>query len=680
MKREPRDSNHCELVRQHEPKARVVLNSKSRFHCQNAIRELIRGVAKSTDARLSIDGGDRSLELIRPTPVEIHFDLLDRGAELGKDGFHIRIAADRIEFQAEHEAGFNNGVYTFLERFCGFRWLWPGETGEAFDRHDSLHLPIGGIREIPDFKWRHLLKIDMPDDQNGKWGIMEFHMLPSKACDVQFTEWLKRNRMGGLEVVSGHTWGRFISPDDYGGDHPDFFAEVNGSRQTTIAGFNGKHGGQLCTTNPQVIELMVAKVREIFDQFPETDVVSISPNDGTAFCECDACIALDVKYGNPPPQKTPSDGLSLDTTFKDDADATEATKRITGPITDRMFVFANQVAAEIAQSHPDKKLLLLVYSIYKSPPKKVRLADNVIAQFCAHCHQHWEPTFKQRDNQGIADLSKMTVETGIYEYYDQGIWPSMPRLFPDLIADSVRFCRDHGVRHYSTQAGTGFATNGFNLWFLARALWDADAQVDEVLEDYCANGFGPAAGAMRDYFELWRQRWRECRGVACMSGPIRGSDQPVQNLLPYEQVLELYPPDFMEQIEATIARARAAVDPFSVEQSRLDFFGRMLEGLRIAMEAARFSKLLKEKGWPMRGRDIDGGAVAKLGPPNEVLAEARKGLLLWGRWEAFLETVGNDFLFSFFWTRYNLDGRKSWQPYYALDRVKSVLEDQQHHA
>ena len=102
---------------------------------------------------------------------------------------------------------------------------------------------------------------------------------------------------------------------------------------------------------------------------------------------------------------------------------------------------------------------------------------------------------------------------GIYEYFDQGAWPGVIRSFPDLIDRSVLKFSELGVRHYSTQAGTGFAVNGFNLWYLARVLWNPKHTVVASLKEYCHKAFGPAGLVMEKYFNLWRQRWKECQGL-----------------------------------------------------------------------------------------------------------------------------------------------------------------------
>lgn len=668
----------CVLAAGGESRARVVLGADVRPFCVDAVQELVTGIAKSTGARIFIDGGavfQRVLEPVRPAPAEIHFNLSGEGpADPGRDGFRILVSGGRIDFEARGRQGFFNAVYAFLERHCGFRWLWPGEDGEVYDCLDVMEVPVGETSEKPDYRWRNLMYGDMPGGGDDKWQIQEFHMRCSPANGALFNQWLRRNRMGGLKVLTGHTWGRFVNPDRYGRTHPEYFAETKGSRQASIDSFDGKHGGQLCTSNQEVIDLLVRRVRECFDRFPDLDAVSISPNDGEGFCECEACLARDIHFGNPPPGVGAGKGAALSESFRDDADATGESKRITGPITDRIFEFANRIAAEIAVSHPDKMLLLLVYSVYREPPRQVKLADSIIAQFCVSCHQHWAPEIREKDYQAVSDLAKMSGATGIYEYYDQGAWPGATRSFPDLIADSVRFFHGIGVQHYSVQASTGMAANGFNLWFLARALWDTGVRVDPLLDEYCRKAFTGAAGPMRRYLELWRRRWQECRGITGMGSVLPGSGPEGEKMTPFEQVLRLYPPDFMARAGAELEAARRAVEPLSAARRRIEFVGRALEGTRIMLDAARVSYALGDRGWPLKSVAVTEEAVRALGPRDQVLGEAKEALKRWARWEAFLESVRDDFVFSFFWARYCFDARKTMHPHHALGQIVAILE------
>src|SRR5262249_26374119 len=251
---------------------------------------------------------------------------------------------------------------------------------------------------------------------------------------------------GGLRFFGGHAFGEILPPDRYGATHPEYFALVNGKRAWEK--FDGKHGAQPCTSNPEVVGLTADYVERFFDQHPEYDAFSISLNDGGGFCECDRCRRLDSGTRQ---------------TSSADPEAGGAGKRAV--ITDRIVTFANQVAEIVARKHPDKKLLLFAYGPYKLPPVRVKPDPNVIIQYTFHAAQEAEPQLRD-----TAAWSGAAKELGVYEYFVQGNWPDLPRLMPDAISDSVRKLHAQGYRYYQTQAGDGYSLNGLSYYLLAKLL------------------------------------------------------------------------------------------------------------------------------------------------------------------------------------------------------------------
>src|SRR5262249_29125827 len=103
-------------------------------------------------------------------------------------------------------------------------------------------------------------------------------------------DWLRHNKgeVGSETFFFGHSWSGYIKPSEENKKrHPEWFALQK----------DGTRGDQLCTTNPEVIDIFIRKVIGHFDQHPDDMVASISPNDGYGFCTCPRCKALDAQYG-----------------------------------------------------------------------------------------------------------------------------------------------------------------------------------------------------------------------------------------------------------------------------------------------------------------------------------------------------------------------------------------------
>jgi hypothetical protein len=214
-----------------------------------------------------------------------------------------------------------------LSRQPAFVWRWVGPGGSLWGPHD---------------KWT----------KERDLGISTAHQAAQKL-------WERRNRFGGENIQGGHAWGDILSPMAWGPKHPEYFALVNGRRDWE--NFNGKHRCQLCTTNPEVVQKVIEYCRTHFYANPLLDGISIAANDGRNFCECDNCTRLDTgKY---------SEG-------SDPEQLRSARTRI---ITDRMVIFANQVAEGVARTHPGKKVLFYAYGQFHEPPERTKVRENVPA-------------------------------------------------------------------------------------------------------------------------------------------------------------------------------------------------------------------------------------------------------------------------------------------------------------
>ena len=64
-----------------------------------------------------------------------------KGAKISDEGFVIRIKGNEISISAEKPIGLLYGVYTFLERYVGVRWFFPGEEGTYIPPKKDITLP-----------------------------------------------------------------------------------------------------------------------------------------------------------------------------------------------------------------------------------------------------------------------------------------------------------------------------------------------------------------------------------------------------------------------------------------------------------------------------------------------------------------------------------------------------------
>jgi hypothetical protein len=264
-------------------------------------------------------------------------------AGLGRDEFEIDARADEIVLRASTVPALEHAVHFFLEQAFGVRWLWPGGTGAVTPRAQDVRWPAGLTRHRPSFHWRRLWlggAFWMEDDPY--LTELKYGGVPAERMD-ELAQWHRRQRLGGLNIADGHRWAEICSPLEYAKDHPEYFALINGERDTHY--HDGKHGNHPCTSNPAVVKLVADYIKAQFRARPELDGFSIATNDGLGFCECPNCTKIDDEVSADEHRDQTIDFLTNEVA----SPANVAGKRA---ITDRMLRFANAVAEEIEKINP----------------------------------------------------------------------------------------------------------------------------------------------------------------------------------------------------------------------------------------------------------------------------------------------------------------------------------------
>lgn len=491
-------------------------------------------------------------------------------ADCPRQGFAIICDSEGLTIQAAERSGLLHGVYTFLERAFGIRWLWPSATGTVIPATRQVSWPHGWQQEAPAWRWRRfgmsgaVYSCDPP-------AVAELKVAGQRESTRQeFELWCRRNRLGGLRIADGHRWMQICPPQIYGETHPHYFALVDGQRDVTPG--NGKHRNQLCTSNPSVVELVADYAIALFDREPELDGFSISANDGSGFCECANCRALDGASSGA------EDGAFQEVT----ADGEDQACRLRN---ERLAVFANAVAERVAEQHPERLLLLLIYSSHRQPPR-TKLHPNVLAQFCVTTWSHHQSTSREHDLGLISALADRTSHLGFYDYFVNGANGSLPRGFWRTWLASAKQYHALGGRYFATQCGMDFALGGFGYYLAAKALWSMEVSCDEVLRDYCQAGFGPVADqvetVLRRFMEVWERH---------------GDSVTLE-----EQIATLYPPAWRRQQRDLLTTACHAVDDTAIRE-RLRFLLTGWDFLDLLAEACETTR--QEVPDPLLGQRLD---------------------------------------------------------------------------
>ncbi len=479
------------------------------------------GFYEDIDVRIHLkDAGRRMKE-------EVVGGVLETGS-VGE--YELRKVGDVVHIQGKG-VGMIHAAYGFLQDHVGFRWYLPGELGEV--------VPAIALNALADFE----------STSCTAFRSRQFSGLRTR----QSRDWHLMNRMepaGGVNRVYRfhHNVRQIFTPNLFE-EHPEIFPLWDGVRYRPP---ENDPNWQPCFSHPKTAAIAAQAAREFFDANPRAISFSVGMNDGNRICECDLCQGL-VDHGR---------------SFRDKPD-----------YSDLIFTFTNRVAEALEETHPDKYIGCLAYHWAENTPS-FPVHSRVIPYLTADRAQWIDERFRSEDE----DLMRRWIEAGpeivgIYDYYYGGAYV-IPRVFNRVMADSIRHAYDSGIQGFYAELYPRWSLDGPKAWLAARLLWDPAAEVEVLLEDYYRTFFGPAADAMREYFEFVEERWESQKGVPYW---LRYYFQIAQ--------MELYPPEFCAEARGYLDAAELAAGDRSPYRERVDLFS---EGFRITELYSRYYHFIRD--------------------------------------------------------------------------------------
>ena len=414
--------------------------------------ELIACLGKITGAKFEIKPGGNGPGIYLgtmadfPTPSAAEglkiFDVYD-----GKEAYAIRTETGSIKLLGATDLGVGYAETRFLE-LLGCRWFFQNPAWQVVPKSPTITF--------------NLTETDRPEVLSRYFGYdmgQQFEKEDPDAGKV-LTNWFKWNGVGSsVHAAPGHSAHvirqRFQKEFDA---HPEYNALVNGVR---------KHEGiwgQLCVTNPRVVEMAIQYANEFFDQHPDADMVSMGPDDGGDWCTCPEC----AKLGDP---------------------GNEA------------FYLANQVAKALQKNHPGKMVGLLAYNWHCDPPD-FTLEPNVYVELTTALLLNTKYGFDQ-----LLELWPQKCRRfGLYDYWAVYDWirdelPSGRTGNMSYVAEKLPFYVKHGITVMSAESGNSWGSQGLGFYLASRLLWNSTADVNAMKEDFYQKAFGPAAPAMKAYYQ-----------------------------------------------------------------------------------------------------------------------------------------------------------------------------------
>ncbi|MEA1951955.1 MAG: DUF4838 domain-containing protein, partial [Planctomycetota bacterium] len=445
------------LVRDGQPLCVLVLPEQPDDDEALAARELQVHFEKMSGAKLNIIRGnsppsDGMIPLKIGQSLWPKAEALIRKQSTDPSAFIISVQPRMIRLAGLSPEGTLFAAYELLEQL-GCRWYMPGGLGTVIPHKRTVAIPVGEILQSPSFPSRHLQTVS--------------RKLP----------WYRHQRLGGPIFPGGHGI-RMLPRADFENE-PELFSLVDGKRTPR----------QLCLGNPEVVKRAIAYALDYFEKYPDRSYIGMGPNDGSGFCECEDCRALDSGEWDPYAAE-PS-------------------------VTDRYIWFFNRILKEVHKKHPGKKTAFYAYHSYKLPPRKYKPDSHIVPAFApitlCRIHGMNNPICPDRSfyKTLMQEWGKLLPEVYERGYYFNLADPCLPFSKVHAIRDETRIAFKAGVKGWRVECMPAWINDTPTLYVAARMMWDVNTDVDELLGEFYRKFFGPAAKPMGEYLEMIDHAFRD---------------------------------------------------------------------------------------------------------------------------------------------------------------------------
>ncbi len=452
------------LVKSGEPVAKIVVSEKAVQAEITAAQELAAYVFKISGARLSIiksnslPSGETIIVGRHPETIRLVGTDLNEN-KLGFDGVILKAFPGKLILVGMNEKATQYAVVEFLKRI-GCRFFLPHPDGEVIPLRKNISIKQMNILHKPSFVHREFWN-------NGD-------VQATLAHPEWYSEWAIHTFQGGVKLEQGHNYFRIV-PVSMFTEHPEYFPLVrtpDGTMQRVNTG--NAESTQRCISNPDVVKLAADAAITLFDEDKDLQSFSLTPDDGTGWCECDACKAMD--------SPDPNVGLAW-----------------------RVMKFNNQVAEIVSKKYPNKWLFYYAdYLNIPGPPLGMKADPMIMAGLVNTydtCHSIFDKTsaLNQKYLKRLDFWEKNSSNQFVYEWYQ---YSNLPTPFVYAVAERIAYYHKIGVKGYSGEIIGRSPVNDLAMYVASQMLWDASQDPNKIIKEFFKLYFSECAKQMEEYYRI----------------------------------------------------------------------------------------------------------------------------------------------------------------------------------
>lgn len=495
------------LIQQGQSDYTIIIPEDADTLVSRAAKELQSFLEQSTQAKLSV----------RPGSIQTNIPAIFVGfgttQALEKESIFYYVEGQQLFISGGSPRSTLYAVYNFLEQQLGLRFFSPEVT--ELPPNTRLTLPAAfSYSYTPPVKVRTVHARLFYDD-------------------LAFADRLKVTHEGFPGYVPEarvHTFHRFLPAAQYYDEHPEYYALRNGRRLST----------QLCLSHPEVLRIVREKVSDLFTRYPDHNIISVSQDDNTQYCQCEDCRAIDEKEESP---------------------------------AGTMIHFVNQVA----RAFPDKTISTLAYQYTRKAPKTVQPEPNVLITLCSiECDRSAPIADKCPDfARDLEEWGALTDNIRIWDYTTQ--FTNFLAPFPNIetLGPNIQLFVDNNAKWIFEQHSHA-PSELFELraYLTAKLLWNPALDPKVIMDEFLSGYYQEAAPLVAKYVQTVHDELKRDSSffLFLYGDPAQGFDSflSAENLKQYN--------DWYDEAVAAVAdspellrrvkTARLSVDYASLEAAR----------------------------------------------------------------------------------------------------------------
>ena len=458
---------------------------------------------KSFETKLNVSNLKKNKSIVLVTKPNIENDFIS-----------IQLKDSLITISSNNKKNLFYATYEFIEKFLNVKWLSTDYT--HYEKLSSLNIPDNyNYYYEPPVLTRTVHSKLFYDDS-----IFADKL---KVTNEAFPRYVPNARV--------HTFHRFMPYDVFYEKNPEYYALRNGKRLPT----------QLCLTNNAVLEIVKDSVRSFFKSSPISDVISVSQDDNTQYCQCENCSKIDNNEGS---------------------------------TAGSLIHFVN----EIAKDFPDKTISTLAYQYTRKPPKTKPL-ENVLITLCSiECDRSIPIDEGCKDfSSDLKGWSSLTDNIRIWDYTTQftnflAPFPNWGTIKPNINL----FVQNNAKWIFEQHSRNDSELFELRSYVMAKLLWDPSLNFNTLIKDFNDKYYGDGGKYITEYISKIQSQIDNTSFFLFLYGdPSQGFDSFLspQNLSNYDKLFNkaLSKVDYNSNYFKRILRSKISIDYAILELYRKNF-------------------------------------------------------------------------------------------------------------